>query len=140
MVSITFQPLYPLGRSPRNPFNTTVVGAQFWSGLFGEENDFFTFSRTTHSFGQTARSLNSIPTDLTKFYSLCHFQIFRKNCFSSYGINYKHMKILHEINPSSVMLLCILHATIFRYAACCPHGLFTMCVSYNIQNKHKIFY
>jgi hypothetical protein len=76
-VSITFQPLYPLGRSPRNPFNKTVAGARFWSGLFGEENDFFAFSRTTQSLGQTALSLNSIPTELTQFYSSCHFQIFR---------------------------------------------------------------
>ena len=28
----------------KEPFNTTVAGAQFWSGIFGEENDTLTFS------------------------------------------------------------------------------------------------
>ena len=46
VVSITPQPLYPQGRRPINPFKTTVAGAQFCSGLFGEENSLFTCSRT----------------------------------------------------------------------------------------------
>jgi len=44
VVSIKPQPLYPQGRSSRKPFNMRVAGAQFWSGLFGEENDILIFS------------------------------------------------------------------------------------------------
>ena len=45
-VWIMLQPLYPWGRSPRNPLNNGSGWSQFWSGLVREENDFFIFSRT----------------------------------------------------------------------------------------------
>jgi hypothetical protein len=35
------QPLYPLQKSPHNPFDRRLGGHQSWSGCYGEEKNIF---------------------------------------------------------------------------------------------------